>query len=212
MSTATKGQFTMKLIIDKKSNKVVYAEATKDLVDFLLKVFVTPLGSTVKQLFSGGTVGCIANLHKSVADDLSVDYMEFTSETKAYLQDPKSVKNFYKCSKLASFFCNKYVSDHNSVKCPACGNKLDSKLSYVDSCGVGFVKGQVTYMITDDLTVKPLSTASTIAILNQLNVKDVGCIHETQVTLDSDKGMELLKASLMSNTALTHTFLVKKEI
>ncbi|KAM3307873.1 hypothetical protein P3S67_009617 [Capsicum chacoense] len=50
----------------------------------------------------------------------------------------------------------------------------------------GFVKDVVTYMVTDDLVVKPMSTISCIALLNKFNVKDVGVLEELVVSF----GME----------------------
>ncbi|KAH7548025.1 hypothetical protein JRO89_XS14G0056200 [Xanthoceras sorbifolium] len=37
----------------------------------------------------------------------------------------------------------------------------------------GFVKGVVTYMVLDNLEVKPMSTISSIALLNEFNVQNV---------------------------------------
>ncbi|EOY18348.1 Uncharacterized protein TCM_042953 [Theobroma cacao] len=42
----------------------------------------------------------------------------------------------------------------------------------------GYVKGVVTYMIMDDLTVRPTSTTSSITSLNKFNVKDVAVLEE----------------------------------
>lgn len=47
----------------------------------------------------------------------------------------------------------------------------------------GFVKGVVTYMVMDDLVVTPMSTISSITMLNKLNVKDVGALEERVVDL-----------------------------
>ncbi|KAL7612600.1 hypothetical protein Lser_V15G08702 [Lactuca serriola] len=50
--------------------------------------------------------------------------------------------------------------------------------------GGGFVKGVVTYMVSDDLVVKPMSTISSITMLNKFNVKEVGCLEEKVVSLE----------------------------
>ncbi|BFG24095.1 hypothetical protein CerSpe_103690 [Prunus speciosa] len=47
----------------------------------------------------------------------------------------------------------------------------------------GYVKSVVTYMMMDDLEVQPMSTISSIALLNKLNVKDVGAPEERVVQL-----------------------------
>lgn len=42
----------------------------------------------------------------------------------------------------------------------------------------GFVKGVVTYLVMDNLKVMPMSTLSTITLLNNDNVKDIGALEE----------------------------------
>lgn len=51
----------------------------------------------------------------------------------------------------------------------------------------GLVKGVVTYMVLDDLVVKPMSTISSITLLNEFCVKDVGVLKEKVVTLGMDE-------------------------
>mgnify|MGYP004726411741 CR=1 FL=1 len=56
-----------------------------------------------------------------------------------------------------------------------------------DSKEGGFVKGAATYMILDDLEVKPMSAISSIALLNELNVKDLSALKEKEVDLSMNK-------------------------
>ena len=51
----------------------------------------------------------------------------------------------------------------------------------------GYVKGVVTYMVMDDLVVKPMSTISCVTLLNRFNVKDVGVLEEKVVDLGIDE-------------------------
>ncbi|KAG7946987.1 hypothetical protein I3843_14G069900 [Carya illinoinensis] len=71
----------------------------------------------------------------------------------------------------------------------------------------GYVRGVVTYLVMDDLTVKPMATISSITLLNTLNIKDMGSVQEKKVEIDIDKGLELIKVSLCSTTVLTDVFL-----
>ncbi|KAM4094087.1 hypothetical protein ACJW30_06G169300 [Castanea mollissima] len=79
------------------------------------------------------------------------------------------------------------------------------------SSGGGYVKGVVTYMIMDDLEVKPMSTISSITLLNKFNVKQLGDLEEKVVELGMEEGVKLLKASLRSKNVLTDVFLPKLE-
>ena len=49
------------------------------------------------------------------------------------------------------------------------------------------MKGVVTYMVMDDLTVEPMSTISSIALLNRFNVKDVGALEEKTIKIGMDE-------------------------
>ncbi|KAL0003021.1 hypothetical protein SO802_016802 [Lithocarpus litseifolius] len=72
----------------------------------------------------------------------------------------------------------------------------------------GYVKGLVTYMVMDDLEVKPLSSIVSIGtMLNKFNVKDIEALEE-------NVGLKLLKTSLHSNSSLTDFFLLmlKKDV
>ncbi|WKA00860.1 hypothetical protein VitviT2T_019179 [Vitis vinifera] len=73
----------------------------------------------------------------------------------------------------------------------------------------GYVKGAVTYMVTDALVVKPLSTMSIVDLLNKSNINEVGGeLEEKVVDSTMREGLKLLiNASLQSKTALTNVFL-----
>ncbi|XP_062113865.1 uncharacterized protein LOC133824869, partial [Humulus lupulus] len=112
--------------------------------------------------------------------------------------------------------------------CPGCKTLMNKGLTYVsppatqvgsssssssfgaDQSG-GFVRGVVTYMITDDLDVKPMSTISSIALLNSFNVKEICSLQEKTVSVGINEGLNLLKASLHTKSVLTHVFLEKRE-
>jgi hypothetical protein len=51
----------------------------------------------------------------------------------------------------------------------------------------GYVKGLITYMVMDDLEVKPMSTISSITLLTKFNVKDLGSVEEKMVDLGMDE-------------------------
>ncbi|VVA12394.1 PREDICTED: unnamed product [Prunus dulcis] len=68
----------------------------------------------------------------------------------------------------------------------------------------GYVKGGVIYMIMDNLEVNPMTTESSVAVLQKFNVKGIDA-------LQVKEGLKLVKASLESNTALTNVFLGKKQ-
>ncbi|KAF3599512.1 hypothetical protein F2Q69_00035671 [Brassica cretica] len=66
----------------------------------------------------------------------------------------------------------------------------------------GFVRRGTTYMISDDLTISPTNSCSTIRILKKLNV-GLDEIEEHVINISKTEAIGLLRASLMTSTALT---------
>ena len=225
----TTPQLSLKLLINTKSNKVLFAEAGKDVVDFLFSLLSMPVGSIIKLLNKEKMGGCIANLYKSV-ENLDLFYI-LSKQKKTLLLNPTTaassplkntlflteespttvVKKFYRCSYTGYSECRTWYTDDPGTRCPYCNSQMTVEMRYVVPSaetaataaavgGRGFVKGVVTYTVTDDLTVTPMSTISCIALLKKLRVKEVGSLEECTVTLgmkDVSKISKLL-VSLLS--------------
>jgi hypothetical protein len=80
--------------------------------------------------------------------------------------------------------------------CPSCKSPMTTEVSYVDppsdikassSSEGGYVKGLITYMVMDNLDVKPMSTISAITLLSKFNVTDVGAVEEKVVDFGMDE-------------------------
>ncbi|XP_038691099.1 uncharacterized protein LOC119989564 [Tripterygium wilfordii] len=225
---------SLKLLIDSKTSKVLFAEGGKDVVDFLCSILSLPVGTVIRLLKKQGMVGTLGNLYQSI-EDLNDTYLQ-PDQSKDTLLMPKvansatdlplllpnlqstKANNLYRCNRNSYSNCRMYVSGDPTAVCPQCKYLMDTEATYVDkpnkgssSAEGGYVKGVVTYMIMDDLAVKPMSTISSVTILNKFNVKDVGALEEKEVNLSMDEGLKLLKASLLTKTALTDVFLGQKE-
>ncbi|KAF8041926.1 hypothetical protein BT93_A0506 [Corymbia citriodora subsp. variegata] len=193
---------SLKLVVDKSKRTVIFAEAGKEFVDFLLHLLVLPVGQAVQLLTKTGVVGsltpaCVSKLTFLLADT--------------------TPRTYYKCSSGSYSYGGPcpYVAEDPSAKCPKCKSSMNFVCTLVKSPAdkpSGFVEGEVTYMMTDDLTVKPTSTASSIALLKKFNVEEIGLIEEMVVSLGMEEGIKLLRASLHSRKVLTDVFLgVKRE-
>jgi hypothetical protein len=306
-TTTASSALSMKLLVDTKAQRVLFAEAGKDAVDFLFSLLALPVGTTVKLLGKESMVGCVGNLYASVekldgtyvqpgaAKDALLRPTVVSSAASSLLLPPPSSgqpKGFFKCGRCSSsdysyvsdrsgtkcpscssavatavqfvpsagnFFykcgcCTKrgsYVSDTSSTKCPSCSNVMTTGLQLVPlpagsgsqvapqaaagGGAKGFVQGIVTYTVMDDLTVTPMSSISSITLLNTFAVKDIGALQEKTVQLGYNEvhkeifvfsyflkhlyqqrqiaflqALEVLKASLQSKTVLTDVFLGKK--
>ncbi|KAL2507486.1 uncharacterized protein Fot_31133 [Forsythia ovata] len=292
---------SLKLLIDTKSKRVLFAEAGKDFVDFIFHILAMPLATAIRFLGKQEMVGCLGKLYESV-ENLNETYIlqgkkkEIFLKPKALnpiasvplsmLTDKPTHKICYSCnhcnqesnvghcpnfgsssntsdilfgsssntssslfgssfntsgglfssssntsggvsfgSSTSPFGCSNNpisspissrqysFSDHPNTPCPKCSKIMTRILTYVApppnkdrSNEGGFVKDE-TYMVMDDLVVKPLSTISSITLLNEYNVKELAALQEKVVDLGMDEALMLLKACLHSSNVLTTVFL-----
>ncbi|KAL6290880.1 hypothetical protein ACE6H2_008390 [Prunus campanulata] len=221
---------SMKLLVDSTRGKVLFAEASKDVVDFLFTLLSLPVGTVIKLLSKDGMVGSLGKLYESV-ENLDDTYLQPNLD-KDMLLEPKvtvaganilplltnnvdsNAKQFYLCTR-----CNRRISDVSGTVCPNCSRGMSTEVTYVSPAAPtvartsegGYVKGVVTYMVMDDLEVKPMSTISSMAMLNKFNVKEIGALEEKAVNLGMEEGLKLLKASLETSAVLTKVFLDNKK-
>ncbi|KAJ0705023.1 hypothetical protein HanPI659440_Chr14g0569001 [Helianthus annuus] len=228
-SSSTPTKVSLKLLIDVKSKKVLFAEASKEFVDFLFHILSLPIGTVIKLLRKNSMVGSLGNLYDSI-ENLSNTYMQPNQSKDAVLnpkianfgahvplllpnEDGSVDRKFYRCASYSSGHVT--ITDDPTALCPQCHQRMNTVMTFVAGNGAakvageggGFVKGVVTYMVMDDLVVKPMSTISSITMLNQFNVKEVGVLEEKVVSLEMKEGLMLLKASLQCKNVLTSVFL-----
>ncbi|OIV91228.1 hypothetical protein TanjilG_30450 [Lupinus angustifolius] len=238
-SPSSSTKLSVKLLIDTKREKVLFAEASKAVIDFLFNLLSFPIGAVVRLLTKNQMVGSLGNLYESV-EQLNHTYMQ-PNQNKDVLLKPTSLISssvisgllppndvldspvnveslkFYTCHNKCS-----YVTCKSGTSCPSNDYSsciMNSQLSFVGNIPVlkdvsstnvnGFVKDVVTYMVMDDLVIQPMSTISSITLLNKFDVKEIGLLEERVVELGMEEGINLLKSSLQSKTVLTNVFLKK---
>ncbi|KAF9676783.1 hypothetical protein SADUNF_Sadunf08G0038900 [Salix dunnii] len=246
----------LKFLVDKKANKVFFAEAgihlvdflstsfscsrvPKDFVDFLLHLLALPVGTVIRLLKKSAMAGCTANLYDSL-ESLDESYMQPnqnkdsllcpTIGTKVTISNYKLPCTNKQLENLKLYSCSQHpahVSDILNSACSLCASQCyqryrnhvvkfigssDSTTSSAKPAGEGgYVKGLVTYMVTDDLSVSPMSNVSVVGLLNKFNIKDFGLLKEKVVDFGIDEGIKLLGASLLSKDALTAVFLLDQK-
>lgn len=161
----------------------MFAEAGKECIDFLFHILALPIGSVIRLLTTEGMVGCLGNLYDSL-QNLDNIYIQ-PNQKKDTLLKPKSAasvplllinnspvqKQFNRCSNHYD-----HVTDDPRSHCPSpsgpfpvCAHTMNTNMTYVAppvenvaASDKGLVKGVVTYMVLDDLVVKPMSTISSV--------------------------------------------------
>ena len=73
------------MLVNTKAGRVLYAEAGKDVVDFLFSLLTLPVGAVVKMLSKDAMVGCIGNLYRSV-EELDETYVRSDYAKDALLE------------------------------------------------------------------------------------------------------------------------------
>nr|XP_025679163.1 uncharacterized protein LOC112779123 [Arachis hypogaea] len=171
---------SMKLLVDTKREKVLFAEASKAVVDFLFTLLQLPLGAVVKLLTKKHVVGCLGNLYSSV-QNLDPTYMQ----PNDLLPDSTNNNNtaYYEEPDIPRFPCS----------CECCPVHNPRSTTTPRS---GFVKEVVTYMVMDDLVI--------ISLLNHFNVQDLAVLKEMHVHLGVTEGLKVLKESMESEMVLTN--------
>eukprot|EP01018_Ginkgo_biloba_P033269 Gb_12149 [translate_table: standard] len=223
----------LRLLISKKTQRILYAEAGKDFVDLLFSFLLLPTGAVIKLFLDNkypDKVACLTNLYKSV-EKLPQQYMSddksellqpnvgsFSSNLLA-IQEPSEatpVTDYYVCRNAHHHFARGHnVTYQRGLTC-VCAQPLDTCVSLkipVETVSAtknsGYVKDTVTFIRTDDLSISTTSTVTSIALLNKQNLRDLTDLEERNVTVGFHEALELLAAAMVSKTALNDVFSVE---
>ncbi|KAK7292904.1 hypothetical protein RJT34_15760 [Clitoria ternatea] len=223
-------QVSLKLLINRETNKVIFAEAGKEFVDVLFSFLTLPLGTIArlvqKQSELGPVrVGCLNTLYQSV-ENLDENCL-WTKTCKEMLLQPrnsaegecKSMKlniddtrpTEYLVCKNKHAYCT--LSTFSNARC-TCGDILDRPVPLKTNAGnafeaTGFVNTGSTFIITDDLVVMPNCLHTSVRELLNCGIKNRSSVQEMTVNVTKKKVLDLLKFSLLFKSVLTGLFLEK---
>ena len=214
MGEANSGKISLKLLVDRNAKRVIFGEAGKEFVDFVFNFLSLPVGTVIKILSKDKMVGSLGKIYESI-EAMHANYME-ANVNKEHVLNPKvsssSLANtpllgyntndernstvFYRCTYQYAACAYTYVSTDTKAVCPSCKNYMSAKMTYVPGPGKeaakvqkgsGYVKGLVTYMVMDNLEVKPMSTISSITLLSTFKVKDLGALETVEVFIGKEE-------------------------
>ncbi|GAU12164.1 hypothetical protein TSUD_01300 [Trifolium subterraneum] len=184
MASSSSTKVTLKLLVDTKQNKVLFAEASKAAIDSLLHMFRLSFGKVVR-LKSNNDKHLLATFGKL--------YNTSTSSTVQNLIG----NSFY-------MFPNGCI--YGITSCDHCTRAMN----HDEKSNVAMKDQNVTYILMDDLVIQPFSPVSIITLLNKFNFKHVGTLQEIVVEFGMDECVELIKTSLKSKMVLTSVFIKNK--
>ncbi|KAK6157281.1 hypothetical protein DH2020_011529 [Rehmannia glutinosa] len=171
-------KMTLKVMVQKSTNKLMFAQAEEDFVDFLFSFLTIPLGGVECLLGSSTSLKSVDNLYTSLANINGDKYLK-TKDTKTKLLNPKPPHGYISPNQILPLTEEStpllyYREPFSSIK-----EYLQRSNQYsgtpVSSLktpkGEGnYVDGSRMYMVTDDLTVTPLCMTSSLSILNGLEI------------------------------------------
>ena len=138
MGEVEEEMLSLKLLVDTMANKVLFAEAGKDFVDFLFHILSLKSGTIIKLVGAKDMVGCLGDLHKSIKA-LNTHYMqsnvtkELVLQPKAPVPLPALLKDSWDSSDTgarkvytssSSYHSPCFYSDASGGRCPSCGASM----------------------------------------------------------------------------------------
>ncbi|XP_059650153.1 uncharacterized protein LOC132295908 [Cornus florida] len=204
---SNEAKIDLKLIINKCNNRALYVEAREDFVNLISSFLTVPLGFVFKEFPSLSLRGCLANLYKSI-QALDVDEFLKSEEMKETLINPKLAPGIACNKQLIPIEEALYPSRPTITSLTSLVERTCSNFK-VASTGERFVKGPSKYMVTDNLTITPLSLVSGLSLINKLNIP-ISDIVEREVTISEEEALRLLEAALVSRSALTDALILKE--
>lgn len=194
-----------KVLVDKETNKVLFAEVGKDFVDVLLSFLTLPMGTIARLVAKDSNlqpmnVGSLSSLYESVSN-LQEKHL-WTPKCKQMLLRPRNWMEAC-CQKLKLniddkepmkyFICDSWdcVSKENGNllstfenKICRCGKPMNREISLKEWISEnGFVKETASFIISDDLRVMPHALGTIVDLLEQLGAKNMEAIEEITVEI-----------------------------
>ncbi|KAH6785641.1 hypothetical protein C2S51_038096 [Perilla frutescens var. frutescens] len=176
MSKNTK-KMILKVVVLKSNNKLLFAQADCDFINFLFGMLTVPIGRIEWYFGSNTGLKSVDNLHRSIADESKKLHLK-SADIKGLLIKSTVPTNF-----------------------PITSNEF-SHLNFDPDAKNHHVKGVRMYMVSNDLTVAPLAMTSCLYVINELKVS-VSDVEEVELQVGLEEGLSILKAALTSTTALT---------
>ncbi|KAL4557861.1 hypothetical protein LXL04_036055 [Taraxacum kok-saghyz] len=175
----------LKVYVDKKKKKVMFAVAEEDFVEILLSFFTLPLGTIAKLSRKHANdikLGSLTSIYESVVD---LNHKHFShDECKDALLNPFN-SSISHCQKL------KVNLDERGASLGGDGDAV-------------FLKTKANFIITDDLHVFPFMLDTSIVLFNSLGVQSINLLEERRMCFGFEEFSDLLKWSLLTNNPLTN--------
>ncbi|VYS56761.1 unnamed protein product [Arabidopsis thaliana] len=217
---AVPGQtITFKAFVRKPNIKILCVECGADFIDLLFTFLALPLESVWNISAGNISLGCIGNLFRSfkridASSSSKTKLPSFYSCPKQLLDvvtEEQEIYCSFKCvvetnNEYDFKFTRKMPPRPNSLKEKNQNMFFTNKTSVLYLTSFGFMKQNTRFLVTDDLVIKPKNLVSNISLLKLNMHLDKEDVEEHVITIGKLEAISLLRASLMTSSALTSSF------
>ncbi|AEE74727.1 hypothetical protein (DUF674) [Arabidopsis thaliana] len=217
---AVPGQtITFKAFVRKPNIKILCVECGADFIDLLFTFLALPLESVWNISAGNISLGCIGNLFRSfkridASSSSKTKLPSFYSCPKQLLDvvtEQQEIYCSFKCvvetnNEYDFKFTRKMPPRPNSLKEKNQNMFFTNKTSVLYLTSFGFMKQNTRFLVTDDLVIKPKNLVSNISLLKLNMHLDKEDVEEHVITIGKLEAISLLRASLMTSSALTSSF------
>ncbi|KAJ9551063.1 hypothetical protein OSB04_015108 [Centaurea solstitialis] len=227
-ATAKKdNKISLKVMVHKEKNQVVFAEADSSFVDTLFSIMTLPLGTLFRVLEKCSdknlkTVGCLNNLYQSLVEfpdgyltDDENKFLMLNPRTSAYdyydylehnIDDTEPTR-YFRCP---GWLCNRPGASFTTcidATCIYCGSSMDVEIGdqFEDEDGDSvFVSHLATFIVADDLRVMPNTSDFSLRLVCDLGYTDPSQLEERTIDIGREQMVILVKAALLCKNPLTY--------
>ncbi|WJX76567.1 hypothetical protein P8452_59972 [Trifolium repens] len=185
-------EMVVKIVRRKSNEHILFLEAEENFADFILSFLTFPLGGVLHILQGFSFLSCIDNLYKSMIE-LSPDRYLLSEEVKYELTQPLCAAQFELNKQILPIGKHNYKDRSKEYKF------VDPK----SPISGGYAKGPLTFVVTDNLVVNPISSFNVVNYLERMNVP-LNDLDKRVVKIGVKEGLSILKASLTTTSALTN--------
>ncbi|KAJ0021629.1 hypothetical protein Pint_32635 [Pistacia integerrima] len=185
MATEEAKAISLKALVDKENNRVIYAESDVDFTDVLFSFLTMPIGTITRLISNHNQPPTMAGRNDAAPQN---------KRLKLQIDDGE-LPRYFLCTTDCTTFGHKLLSLYPNAVCE-CGRLMDRTMELSEKTE----------------KIKPSSIEASVSLLSKLGLTDCSTIEEYNyynIDVGVDEVLTLLKCSLVSKKPLTE-FLLKQ--
>ncbi|XP_028770583.1 uncharacterized protein LOC114727961 [Neltuma alba] len=214
------GTTKIKVLMSKSKSKILFAEVEEDFVDQLLSFLTFPIGAVERVLEGNSGLVCVNNLYNSLSNFDSTRHLKSEKMNNVFaslkvapyfkasnqmlpIDEMKYPSKLSCCWKGGPFYLTADTNLYSQFFVREVRMCDPKSTTAEEKSGKGYAKGGTTFMVADDLSVKPLSSRDVLSsLLTEFKVP-YDDLEQRTICIGVQEVLSILKASMVSTSALT---------